>query len=382
MNPVVKEPPMSRNHLRKALPWKQCTPLALGLCLLSITLACKQASLSNAPQSNNSGAIVGAGSTFIYPIMTRWVSAFQSSHSGVQINYQSIGSGGGIQQLKKGLVDFGASDAALTDQQLSEMPPVVQIPESAGPVCITYNLPALKEPLKLSAATLAGIYLGKIKTWQDPALKKDNPSVALPGDQIIVAHRSDGSGTTNIFTTYLAKVSPEWEKQVGKGIAVNWPAGLGGKGSEGVTGVVKQTPGGIGYVELTYAKENNLPVALIRNQGGAWAEPSVAATTAAINAFAADLAKDVRTPIVDAPASAKDAYPIVGLTFLLVPKQGKDPKKAETVKQFVEYIVMQGQDQAENLFYAKLPASLQQQDQALLSQIGSGAQTAHAGSPQ
>jgi phosphate transport system substrate-binding protein len=241
-----------------------------AVLLLLTTLSCKQSSLSNAPQNNNSGAIVGAGSTFIYPVMTRWIASFMSSHPGVQINYQSIGSGGGIQQLKKGLVDFGGSDAALTDQQLSEMPPLVQIPESAGPVCITYNLPALKQPLKLSAATLAGIYLGKIKTWQDPALEKDNPGASLPSDQIIVAHRSDGSGTTNIFTTYLAKVSPEWEKQVGKGIAVNWPTGLGGKGSEGVTGVVKQTPGGIGYVELTYAKENNLPVALVRNRAGEW----------------------------------------------------------------------------------------------------------------
>lgn len=369
---------MPRFLARKAHRTKTYIEFPIALLALVVLISCHQPSLSNAPQSGNSGAIVGAGSTFIYPIMTRWIASFQSSHSGVQINYQSIGSGGGIQQLKKGLVDFGASDAALTDQQLSEMPPVVQIPESAGPVCITYNLPALKEPLKLSAATLAGIYLGKIKTWQDPALKKDNPGAALPNDQIVVAHRSDGSGTTNIFTTYLAKISPEWEKQVGKGIAVNWPTGIGGKGSEGVTGAVKQTPGGIGYVELTYAKENKLPVALLRNQAGTWTEPSVAATTAAINAFVDDLSKDVRASIVDAPASAKDAYPIVGLTFLLVPKQGKDQNKTETVKQFVEYIVMQGQDQAESLFYAKLPSSLQQQDQALLSQIGSGSQPAQA----
>jgi phosphate transport system substrate-binding protein len=346
--------------------------LAVGFALLGLLLACNKSSLSNAPQGNSSGAVIGAGSTFIYPIMTRWIAAFMSSHPGVQINYQSIGSGGGIQQLKKGVVDFGASDAALTDQQLSEMPPIVQIPESAGPVCITYNLPGLKQPLKLSAAALAGIYLGKIKTWQDPALKKDNPDASFPSGQIVVAHRSDGSGTTNIFTTYLAKVSPEWEKHVGKGIAVNWPAGLGGKGSEGVTGVVKQTPGGIGYVELTYAKENNLPVALVRNQAGEWVEPSVAATAAAINAFTDDLAKDIRTPIVDPPASAKDAYPIAGLTFLLVPKQGKDAKKTETVKQFVQFIVKQGQDQAESLYYAKLPASLQQQDESLLAQVGGG----------
>jgi len=235
--------------------------VAVAILAFATTLACSnKSSLSNAPQANaNSGAIIGAGSTFIYPAMTRWISAFQSSHPGVRINYQSIGSGGGIQQLKKGVVDFGASDAALDDKQLPEMPPIVQLPESGGPVCITYNLPDLRNPLHLSADTLSGIYLGKIKTWQDPALKKDNPGVALPNTQIVVAHRSDGSGTTDIFTTYLTKVSPEWSQKVGKGIAVNWPTGIGGKGSEGVTGIVKQTPGGIGYVEVTYAKENNLP---------------------------------------------------------------------------------------------------------------------------
>ena len=348
----------------------------LGLCCLLTALACNSGSksLSKAPQAgSNSGSIIGAGSTFIYPAMTRWIQGFQGNHAGVQINYQSIGSGGGIQQLKKGLVDFGASDAALDEEQLKDMPALVQIPESAGPVCITYNLPELKTPLKLSADVLAGIYLGKIKKWQDPAIKKDNPGTNLPAHDIIVAHRSDGSGTTNIFTTYLAKVSPEWAK-VGKGISVSWPTGLGGKGSEGVTGVVKQTPGGIGYVELSYAKENNLPVASIRNQAGSWVEPSPAATTAAINAFANDLAKDVRTPIVDPPASAKDAYPIAGLTFLLIPKQGKDANKSQTLKEFVQYIITQGQDQAESLFYAKLPDNLQQQDQNLLSQVSGNGQ--------
>jgi len=250
------------------------------------------------------------------------------------------------------------------------MPPVVQVPESAGPVCITYNLPNLKNPLRLSANTLAGIFLGKIKNWQDPAIKKDNAGLNLPNTAIIVAHRSDGSGTTNIFTTYLAKVSPEWEQKVGKGISVSWPVGLGGKGSEGVTGIVKQTPGGIGYVELTYAKENNLPVAEVRNQAGTWVEPSAAGTTAAIDAFSDDLAKDVRTPIVDPPASAKDAYPIAGLTFLLVPKEAKNADKGKVLKDFVEYIVTQGQNQAESLFYAKLPAPLQQQDENLLSKGG------------
>ena len=354
-----------------AAPYSRLAVFMAVILGLTTTIACNSNSKSNATQNAaNSQQIIGAGSTFIYPIMTRWISDFQSSHPGVQINYQSIGSGGGIQQLKQGLVDFGASDAALDDEKLKEMPPLVQIPESAGPVCITYNLPDLKEPLRLSADTIAGIYLGKIKTWRDPAVKKDNPKASLPAGAIIVAHRSDGSGTSNIFTTYLAKVSPEWEKRVGKGISVNWPAGLGGKGSEGVTGVVKQTPGGIGYVELTYAKENNLPVALVRNQAGNWVEPSASGTTAAIDAFSAELAKDVRTPIVDPPASAKDAYPIAGLTFLMVPKTPRHPENAKMLKDFIQYIVTQGQNDAEALYYAKLPAPLQEHDQSLLSQEG------------
>ena len=330
----------------------------------------------NSSSSNNGGAssggttqVIGAGSTFIYPIMSKWVNDFQGSHPSVQINYQSIGSGGGIQQLKKGLVDFGASDASLSDDQLKDMPAVIQIPESAGPVCITYNLPDLKKPLQLSASTLSGIYLGKIKNWQDPAVKKDNPGVALPKEAIVVAHRSEGSGTTNIFTTYLDKVSPEWSKKIGKGISVNWPVGLGGKGSEGVTGVVKQTPGTIGYVELNYAKENNLPVALIHNQAGNWEAPSAEGTAAAISAFSDDLAKDVRTPIVDPPASAADAYPICGFTFLLVPKDGTDAAKRGVVKSFIQYVITDGQASADSLYYAKLPAAVADQDQKLLADM-------------
>jgi phosphate transport system substrate-binding protein len=327
--------------------------------------------------SASSSPIIGAGSTFIFPIMTRWITAFQGNHQGVQINYQSIGSGGGIQQLKKGLIDFGASDAALDDDQLKEMQPVIQIPESAGPVCITYNLPELKSPLKLSAATLAGIFLGKIKTWQDAAIKKDNPGVSLPNHAILVAHRSDGSGTTNIFTIYLAKVSPEWASKVGKGISVSWPTGVGGKGSEGVTGVVRQAPGSIGYVELNYAKDNNLPVALIRNQAGEWEEPSTAGTTAAIDAFHEELANDVRTPIVDPPASAKDAYPICGLTYLLVPKDGQDAAKRQEVKNFISYIITSGQSFSDSLFYAQLPSSLVDQDQKLLGEMTAAGKPLH-----
>jgi phosphate transport system substrate-binding protein len=349
---------MNKDYLRSA---------SLALLMFGF-LACNNNSSQPVHPGGNS-SIIAAGSTFIYPIMTRWISAFQGSHQGVQINYQSIGSGGGIQQLKQGLIDFGASDAALSDDQLKEMPAVIQIPESAGPVCITYNLPELKSPLKLSAETLAGIFLGTIKTWQDPAIKKDNPGVGLPNHAILVAHRSDGSGTTNIFTTYLAKVSPEWGKKVGKGIAVSWPTGVGGKGSEGVTGVVRQAPGTIGYVELNYAKDNNLPVALIRNRAGQWEEPSAAGTTAAIDGLHDELAKDVRTPIVDPPASAKDAYPICGLTYLLVPKDGQDASKRREVKDFIEYVITTGQSSADSLYYAQLPSGLVDQDQKLLGEM-------------
>jgi len=331
---------------------------------------------SSKQQSSQANTIIGAGSTFINPIMSHWISDFQGSHSGVQINYQPIGSGGGIQQLKQGLVDFGASDAALDDDKLKEMPPLVQVPESAGPVCITYNLPELKSPLKLSGTTLAGIYLGQIKSWQDEAIKKDNPGVTLPNHPVAVVHRSDGSGTTNIFTTFLVKVSPDWQK-VGKGMSVSWPVGLGGKGSEGVSGLVKQTPGAIGYVELSYATENKLPVSQIKNQAGSWVDPTPASTTAAIAAFQNELASDVRTPIVDPPASAKDAYPISGLTFLLVPKQAKDPAKGGIVKEFVQFIITQGQSSAESLQYSKLPQGLADQDQKLLAEVSGSQQTSN-----
>lgn len=361
----------SNRRPRIAFP---CIALA-GLLALFLTTACNKSPESAAQENVQGNTIIGAGSTFINPAMTHWISAFQGSHAGTQINYQSIGSGGGIQQLKKSLVDFGASDVALDDQQLQGMPPLVQIPESAGPVCITYNLPELKTPLKLSSASLSGIYLGTIKTWKDPEIKKDNAGVNLPDHPIVVAHRSDGSGTTNIFTMYLSKISPDWQKKVGTGIAVSWPTGLGGKGSEGVTGVVKQTPGAIGYVELSYATQNNLPVAQIRNRAGNWTEPTAASATAAIDAFKDDLAKDVRTPIVDPPASAKDAYPISGLTYLLIPKTGKDPARTEKVKQFVQYIITDGQESAQSLQYAKLPASLAEQDQKLLSEVAGGQQT-------
>jgi phosphate transport system substrate-binding protein len=331
-----------------------------------LSLAAMTGCRSNGPENVQ---ISGAGSTFVYPVMTRWIQDFSKAHSNVQVNYQSIGSGGGIQQVRAGTVDFGASDAPLTDEQLREMKPVIQIPESAGPVCVTYNLPDLKQPLQLSPDALAGIFLGNIKTWQDSAIAKDNPGVTLPNTPVVVSHRAEGSGTTNIFTTYLAAISPEWQAKVGKGNSVNWPVGLGGKGSEGVTGNIRNSPGAIGYVELTYAQQNHLPVAKIKNQAGQYIAATAQATTAAINAFSGQLSQDPRLPIVNPPASAVDAYPISGLTFLIIPKDGQGKAKRAALKSFVQYVITDGQATAGSLNYAPLPDGVKQYDQQQLQQL-------------
>lgn len=324
--------------------------------------------------TNQNVTILGAGSTFINPVMTRWTADFTQQHSNVRINYQSVGSGAGIQQVKAGTVDFGASDAALNDQQLAGMKPVIQIPESAGPVCITYNLPGLTNPLRLSASDMAGLFLGTIKKWDDPRLAKDNPGVKLPNVGVVISHRSDSSGTTSIFTTYLAAVSPEWQSKVGKGTAVSWPVGIGGKGSEGVTGNIRNTPGGIGYVELSYAQQNHLPTAAIQNAAGQYVQPTAAGTTSAIAAFTDQLTKDPRVPIVNPPASAADAYPISGLTFLIIPRDASDKAKQTALKQFVQYIITDGQATAGTLSYAPLPDGVKQYDQQQLQSLTAGGQ--------
>jgi phosphate transport system substrate-binding protein len=322
--------------------------------------------------SSNEVSLSGAGSTFVYPVMGRWIEDFNQTHPNVHINYQSIGSGGGIQQVKAGTVDFGASDAALTDEQLKLMTPVIQIPESAGPICVTYNLDGLSHPLQLSGEALAGIFLGTITSWTDPIIVKHNPGQKLPQEKITVVHRADGSGTTAAFTTYLNAVSPEWAAKVGKGQSVNWPVGLGGKGSEGVTGAVKQSPGSISYVELTYATQNKLPVAAIKNQAGNYVLPSSSGTTAAIEAYTDELAKDPRSPIANPPAGAPNAYPISTLTFLIIPKDGINLPKRTALKQFVQYIMSDGQAAATGLNYAPLPDAVKQQNQQTLQQMTAG----------
>ena len=317
----------------------------------------------------SSVVLTGAGATFPYPIYSKWFDMYHES-TGVQINYQSIGSGGGIQQLKAGTVDFGASDAALNDEKLGEMPhPVLHIPTVAGAVVLAYNLPDLTQPLQLTPKALTGIFLGTIKTWNDPAIKAANPGVVLPATAVLAVHRSDGSGTSNIFTSYLSAVDPEWKTKVGANTSVAWPAGVGAKGNEGVSGQVKQTPGSIGYVELAYAKQNDLAVAKLQNSSGVFIEPSLASTTAAIQASAQAIASDVRASTVNAAGS--DVYPIAALTFILVYEDQADAAKGKEIANFLTWAMHQGQDQVEALQYARLPAEVVTVNEASIAKLTS-----------
>ncbi len=299
--------------------------------------------------SADSLLVNGAGATFPYPLYSKWFSEYHQLHPELSFNYQSIGSGGGIQQITNGTVDFGASDAPLTDEELARIPDVVHVPTVLGAVVVTYHAPI--ESLKLTPDVLAGIFLGKIGRWNDPAIAAVNPGTKLPDAAIAVAHRSDGSGTTAIFTDYLAKVSPEWKQRVGAGKSVKWPSGLGGKGNEGVTGLVKQMPGAIGYVELAYANQNKLPMAALRNHDGVFVRPTLESTSAA--AAGVEMPPDYRVSITDAPG--KDAYPIASFTYLLVHRDQKDAVKGKAVVQFLWWAVHQGQAMAPPLDYAPLP---------------------------
>ncbi len=294
--------------------------------------------------------INGAGATFPFPIYSKWFSDYNKAHPDIQINYQSIGSGGGIKQITERTVDFGASDAPLTDAEMQKAPGIQHIPTVMGAVVVIYNVPGLGG-LKLTPQTLAGIFLGKITKWNDPALAKDNPGAKLPDMAIAVAHRSDGSGTTNVFTDYLAKVSPEWKAGPGAGKSVKWPAGLGGKGNEGVTGIVKQTEGGIGYVELAYANQNKLAVAELKNRSGHFVKPSLEGVSEA--AAGVQMPEDYRVSITD--AEGKNAWPMAAFTYLLVYKDQQDTAKGDALLKFLWWAEHDGQKSAPSLDYAPLP---------------------------
>ena len=294
--------------------------------------------------------INGAGATFPFPLYSKWFSQYNKLHPDLQINYQSIGSAGGIKQITEKTVDFGASDAPLSDEQLQKASGVQHIPTVMGAVVIVWNLPGAQQ-LRIAPETLARIYLGKVTKWNDAALKKDNPTAKLPDTTITVAHRSDGSGTTNIFTDYLSKVSPDWKSGPGKGTSVNWPAGLGGKGNEGVTGLVKQTEGAIGYVELAYANQNKLPTAELKSHDGQWAKASLESVSAA--AAKAAIPEDYRVSITDQPGDG--AYPIAAFTYLLVYRDQQDAAKGSALLNFIWWAVHDGQKEAAALDYAPLP---------------------------
>lgn len=313
-------------------------------------------------------AITGAGATFPYPLYSKWFYEYSNAHPGVNFNYQSIGSGGGIRQITAGTVDFGASDAPMKDQEMAKLPgPIFHIPTAIGAVTVVYNLEGVGSGLKLTQDALAGIFLGKITKWNDPKIASQNPGVKLPAGDIVVAHRSDGSGTTDIFTNYLSTVSAGWKEKVGRGKSVRWPVGLGGKGNEGVAGVVRQTPGAIGYVELAYAMQNKMTVAAVRNREGKFVLPSLESTSEAAAGAAKTMPADYRVALVDAPG--KDSYPICGLTWLLVYQDQKDEAKGKALVAFLKWAMHDGQKMNAPLLYAPIPKPVVEKVDATLKQI-------------
>jgi phosphate transport system substrate-binding protein len=295
-----------------------------------------------------------AGATFPYPIYSKWFDVYHTQHPNIQINYQSIGSGGGIRQLLEGTVDFGASDGPMTDEQLSQAKfKVLHFPTVLGAVVPTYNVPGVSTDLNFTEKALAGIYMGQITKWNDPEIAKANPGVKLSSDDIVVIHRSDGSGTSYIWTDFLSKASPDWKAKIGMGTSVNWPVGLGGKGNEGVSGLVKQTPGAIGYIELIYAVQNNIPYGKVQNASGKFVKADLAGVTAAAASAAKDMPEDFRVSITNAPGPA--AYPISSFTWLLIPAQIHDAVRRDAIKDFLKWMLADGQNYNEGLSYAKLP---------------------------
>jgi phosphate transport system substrate-binding protein len=307
----------------------------------------------------------GAGATFPYPIYSKWFSEYSAAHPGVQINYQSIGSGGGIRQVTAWTVDFGASDVTLTDEQLAASKVKIQaIPTVIGAVVPIFNLDGVGD-LRIGPSVLADIYLGKITKWNDPRLVKDNPGVKLPAVDIFVVHRSDGSGTTFIFTDYLSKVSKDWAGGPGKGAAPSWPKGIGAKGNEGVAGFVRQSPGSIGYVELIYALQNKIPCGYVQSAGGSWLKASIEGVTEAA-ASVKNMPADYRVSITN--AAGKNAYPISSFTWLLIPNPAKDPTNGKVLIDFLKWM-LQHENEASALYYAPLPASVAQQVSATINTL-------------
>jgi phosphate transport system substrate-binding protein len=320
------------------------------------------------PATAAAQSINAAGATFPAPIYQKWFNDYSKIKPGVQVNYQSIGSGGGIRQLTEGTVDFGASDMPMTDEQLAKLKvKALHFPTVLGGVVPTYNVDGVSGDLKFSGETLAGIYIGEIRKWDDPKLVKDNPGTKLPSKDITVIHRSEGSGTTFVFTDYLSKVSPEWKSKTGAGASVNWPVGLGGKGSEGVSGLVKNTPNSIGYVELLYAVQNKMSYGFVKNSSGNFLKADLETVTEAADGAAKSMPADFRVSITNAPGAK--AYPISTFTWLLIPSKIEDASKRNTVKEFLKWMLTTGQKDAAGLSYAPLPKNVAAMEEKQIDRI-------------
>jgi phosphate transport system substrate-binding protein len=318
------------------------------------------AALASGVASAQQILINAAGATFPYPMYSKWFDEYHKKFPNLQFNYQSIGSGGGIKQVTEGTVEFGASDGPMNDMQLKEFQDkhgfgILHFPTVMGADVPVYNVAGVSTDLNFSPEALAGIFLGKITKWNDPELMKANPGAKLPAADIVVVHRSDGSGTTYIWTDYLSKVSKEWEMKAGRGTSVNWPVGLGGKGNEGVSGQVQQTPNSIGYVELIYAVQNKMKTGKVKNAAGNWVQASLGGVTAAA-ASSKEMPDDFRVSITNAPG--KEAYPISSFTWLLIPEKIADPAKKKAIKDFLTWMLADGQNMTEALAYARLPKAV------------------------
>jgi phosphate transport system substrate-binding protein len=344
--------------------------LGLAVALAGVSCGGQQAPQESVPASGPAAGVQinGAGATFPYPIYSKWFDEYRKLKADVRINYQPIGSGGGIRQLTNETVFFGATDGPMTDEQLKSAPrPIMHLPTVLGADVPVYNLADVKADLKFTGALLADIFLGKVKKWNDPAVAKVNPDVKLPATDITVVHRSDGSGTTYIWVDYLSKVSPEWKSKVGVSTSVNWPTGVGGKGNEGVAGLVAQTPGSIGYIELIYAKQNNISYGSVQNAAGEFVKASEAAVTAAAAGAAAQMPEDFRVSITDAPGAG--AYPISSFTWLLLYEDAKDKGQAKVMVEFVKWALGDGQKFATELGYAPLPPEVLTRELAALARV-------------
>jgi len=322
--------------------------------------------------ADNPLLINGAGATFPYPIYSKWFDMYHGKSPNTQFNYQSVGSGAGIKQVTEGTVDFGATDGPMNDEQLKAYQDkhgsaILHFPTVLGAAVPTYNVKGVTAPLNFTQEALAGIFLGKVTKWNDAAIASVNKGVNLPAEDIVVVHRSDGSGTTYIWTDYLSKISDEWKSKVGKGTSVNWPVGLGGKGNEGVTGLIKQTPNSIGYVELIYAVQNNIPYGTVRNSSGTFVKADLASVTAAAAGAAKDMPDDFRVSITN--AGAKNAYPISSFTWLLIPEKIQDAGKRDAIKGFLKWMMTEGQGSVEALSYAKLPKEVVAKEEKAIGKV-------------